>query len=322
MNFVNNLFVLNKINIKNISYFRSIIRIETFNNSFCDTLGNFIKRVCYLTTSCYKIIYLKIYKVKSEFYDLPGVVENTTTILKNLDNIIIKINNNNVANLLIKKKGPCVITAKDIYSDQNISIFNPNKIIAHINNDILFYCIMKCINLLFKNYIDELFKFKIFKSNIIYLNNLKSSIICINYFISKKIFNKKLKKLFFDIETNGSIKPIDCFKNCIFYIKKYFDLIFNSIGLKKRILNSISNKNDLILEINSVYLRSIDNLELSIRSSNCLKNNNIFLIGDLVKINKIKLKNISKLGIKSYNEILSSLKKFGLNLNSKINYDL
>ncbi|BAF35166.1 RNA polymerase alpha subunit [Candidatus Carsonella ruddii PV] len=322
MNFVNNLFTLKKISIKNISFFRSIIRIETFNNSFCDSLGNFIKRVIFLTTNSYKIIYLKIYKIKSEFYDLPGIIENTQTILKNLDNIIIKINNDNVANLIIKKKGPCIITAKDIFSDKNITIFNPNKIIANVSNNIVFYCIMKCVNSLFKNYTDEFFQFKIFKENIIFLNNFKSPIISLNYYINKKIFNKKLKKLFFDIETNGSIKPVDCFKNCIFYIKKYFDLIFSFIGFKKYKKINVEKKNNLNLKINSVYLNSINNLKLSIRSLNCLKNNNIFLIGDLIKISKNNLINIPNLGKKSYNEILNSLKNFGLNLNSKIEYDL
>ncbi|MBY0585479.1 hypothetical protein K5B08_01120, partial [Candidatus Carsonella ruddii] len=108
------------------------------------------------------------------------------------------------------------------------------------------------------------------------MNFLKSSIKNINYFIHKKIFNKKIKNLFFDIETDGTIKPENCFKNCIFYIKKYFNLLFSVLGKKKK----IKKKNTNFLEINPILIRSVDNLELSIKTSNILKKNNIFLIGD------------------------------------------
>ncbi|XOD38939.1 MAG: hypothetical protein ACAF48_00915 [Candidatus Carsonella ruddii] len=232
-NFKNKIFFLNKISFKKISFFRSIIKIESFKNSYCDSLGNFLRRIMFLTTFSYRIIYIKFFNINSAFSNLKGVKENTLNIINNINNIIIKIENEISAFLIIKKKGPCVIKAKDIFSDKKIIIFNPDIIIANITDNIIFFVLMKCINTSY-NFNIENINNKIFKSKVIKLNFIKSSIKNINYFIHKKFFNKKIKNLFFDIETDGIFKPEECFNNCVFYIKKYFDVFFSVLGKKKK----------------------------------------------------------------------------------------
>lgn len=176
---------------------------------------------------------------------------------------------------------------------------------------------MKCINTSY-NFTNNNIINKIFNSKVIKINFLKSSLKNINYFIHKKFFNKKIKNLFFDIETDGIIKPEECFNNCIFYIKKYFDVFFSVLGKKKT--KKIKKKN--FLSINPIFIRSVDNLELSIKTSNILKKNNIFLIGDLIKLSEFdlfKLKNMNKF---VFLEISNALKNKKLKLNVKIEYEI
>lgn len=229
----NNFFFLNKISFKKISIFRNLIKIEFFNNSFIDSLGNFIRRTIFLTNYGYKISYIKFFNVNSEYSNLKGVRETTWKIILNLNNILFKIKDEVFAYLIIKKNGPCVVKAKDIFSDKKIIILNPNIVIANITGNVLFYIVMKC-NLSSYNLNDLNFKEKFFKSKAIKLNFINSVIKNVNYFIYKKVYNKNIKTLFFDIETNGTLTPEMCFRNCIFFIKNYFDIVFSIIGVKKK----------------------------------------------------------------------------------------
>lgn len=317
INFQKKIFFLNKISFKKISFFRSLIKIESFNNSYCDSLGNFLRRTIFLTTFSFKIIYVKFFNINSEFSNIKGIKENTLKIINNINNILIKIKNSITAFLIIKKKGPCIVKAKDIFSDKHIIIYNPDIIIANITDNIIFFVLMKCINTSY-NFTNNNIINKIFNSKVIKINFLKSSLKNINYFIHKKFFNKKIKNLFFDIETDGIIKPEECFNNCIFYIKKYFDVFFSVLGKKKT--KKIKKKN--FLSINPIFIRSVDNLELSIKTSNILKKNNIFLIGDLIKLSEFdlfKLKNMNKF---VFLEISNALKNKKLKLNVKIEYEI
>ncbi|MGK2916109.1 MAG: hypothetical protein ACSLEH_00750 [Candidatus Carsonella ruddii] len=306
-------FFLNKISFKKISFYRSIIKIDSFNNNYCDSLGNFLRRIIFLVNFSVKIIYIKFYNVNSEYLNLKGVRETILEILENVKNISLKLINSNSAYLIIKKKGPCIITAKDIFSDKTIIIINPNLLIANILNNKIFFCLMKCSNNEKKN----IYYNKLFKSKLIKINYFKIPIKNINYFIHKKIFNKKIKKLFFDIETDGTISPIDCFKNTIYYVKKYFDFFFSIINFKKN-----KKKKKKFLKINPILIRSIDNLELNIKTSNFLKRNNIFLIGDLIKLSEIKLFSLKLINKIFFIEILKKIKNKKLNLNTKIKYEI
>ncbi|AFP84002.1 DNA-directed RNA polymerase subunit alpha C-terminal domain-containing protein [Candidatus Carsonella ruddii] len=314
--FKKKLFLINKISYKKINFNRTIIKIEPFFNSYCDSLGNFIRRNIFLTNYNYQISFIKIYNINSEFSSLKGVKESVQEIIINIKKIIFKIDDNYIAYLIIKKKGPCVVKAKDIFSDKKIFIFNPNIVIANVTKEITFFLIMKCnysgikLNSNFNNFF--------FNSKIIKIINNNNIIKNINYFIHQKIINKKLKILFIDIETNGSELAETCFKNCIFYLKKYFYLLFSIINIKKK--KKIKESN--FLYINPIMIRSVDNLELSIKTSNILKKNNIFLIGDLIKLSENILLNLKNMTKSVYLEILSALKNKKLTLNVKIDYEI
>ncbi|XZR52548.1 MAG: DNA-directed RNA polymerase subunit alpha C-terminal domain-containing protein [Candidatus Carsonella ruddii] len=316
IDFKKNFFLINKISYKKISFYRSIIKIEPFLNSYCDSLGNFIRRNIFLTSYNYQISFIKVYNIDSEYSNLKGVKENIQDIIFNIKKILFKIEDDLIAYLVIKKNGPCIIKAKDIFSDKKVFIFNPNIVIANITQKITFFIIMKCnyagikINNEFNN---SFFKFKIIK--IINKNTLIKNI---NYFIHKKVINKNIKTLFIDIETNGTLSAIDCFKNCIFYLKKYFYLLFSIINIKKKIIYKKPEK----IIINPILIRSIDNLEISIRTSNVLKKNNIYLIGDLIKKSEQNLLNLNNMNKFIYLEILEALKSKRLTLNVKIDYEI
>ncbi|AGS06651.1 DNA-directed RNA polymerase subunit alpha C-terminal domain-containing protein [Candidatus Carsonella ruddii] len=313
------IFFLNKISFKKISVFRNLIKIEFFNNSFIDSLGNFIRRTIFLTNYGYKISYIKFFNVNSEYSNLKGVKENTYEIISNLNNILFKIKNEIFAYLIIKKNGPCIVTAKDIFSDKKVIILNPNIVIANITGNVLFYIVMKC-SLSSYTLNDLNFKEKFFKSKIIKLNFINSVIKNVNYFIHKKVYNKNIKTLFFDIETNGTLDPEMCFRNCIFFIKKYFDVLFSIIGVKKKYIEIKKRKK--FLKINPVLIRSIDNLEISIHTSNVLKRNNIYLIGDLIKQSEQSLINLRFMNKSVYLEIIEALNNKNLPLNMKIKYEI
>ncbi|MGP4128211.1 MAG: DNA-directed RNA polymerase subunit alpha C-terminal domain-containing protein [Candidatus Carsonella ruddii] len=316
IDFKKNFFLINKISYKKISFCRSIIKIEPFLSSYCDSLGNFIRRNIFLTSYNYQISFIKIYNINSEYSNLKGVKENIQDIIFNIKKILFKIENDLIAYLVIKKTGPCVIKAKDIFSDKRVFLFNPDTIIANVTQKINFFLIMKCnysgikINSEFNNC---LFKFKIIK-----INNKNTLIKNANYFIHKKVINNNIKILFIDIETDGTISSIDCFKNCIFYLKKYFYLLFSLINVKKKSIKKESNE----LIINPILIRSIDNLEISIRASNILKKNNIYLIGDLIKQSEQSLLNLNNMNKNVYFEILEALKSKKLTLNVKIEYEI
>ncbi|BFI90966.1 DNA-directed RNA polymerase subunit alpha C-terminal domain-containing protein [Candidatus Carsonella ruddii] len=316
IDFKKNFFLLNKISYKKISFNRSIIKIEPFLNSYCDSLGNFIRRNIFITNYNYQISFVKIYNINSEFSNLRGVKEDVQEIILNIKKILFKIENDLIAYLVIKKIGPCVIKAKDIFSDKKIFIFNPNIVIANITQRITFFIIMKCnysgikINCNFNNFLFNSRIIKIEKKNILIKN--------VNYFIHQKIINKNIKILFIDIETDGSSSPENCFKNCIFYLKKYFYLLFSIINVKKKVI--VKESNTVI--INPIFIRSVDNLEISIRASNILKRNNIYLIGDLITKSEQNLLNLKNMNKFIYLEILEALKSKRLTLNVKIDYEI
>ncbi|WMC19821.1 MAG: hypothetical protein NVS86_00895 [Candidatus Carsonella ruddii] len=316
IDFKKNFFLINKISYKKISFYRTLIKIEPFFNSYCDSLGNFIRRNIFLTSYNYQISFIKVYNINSEFSNLKGVKENVQDIILNIKKILFKIENDLIAYLVIKKNGPCVIKAKDIFSDKKVFIFNPNTIIANVTQKVTFFIIMKCnysgikINYEFNN---SLFKFKIIK-----ITNKNTLIKNVNYFIHKKTINKNIKTLFIDIETNGTVSSINCFKNCVFYLKKYFYLLFSIINVKK---NPIEKKNNILI-INPILIRSVDNLEISIKTSNVLKKNNIYLIGDLIKKSEQNLLNLKNMNKNIYLEILEALKNKRLTLNVKIDYEI
>ncbi|AFP84182.1 RNA polymerase alpha subunit [Candidatus Carsonella ruddii HT isolate Thao2000] len=315
--FKKKIFFINKISYKKINFNRTILKIEPFFNSYCDSLGNFIRRNIFLTNYNYQISFIKIYNINSEFSNLKGVKEDVQEIILNLKKIIFKIENEFIAYLIIKKKGPCIIKAKDIFSDKKIFILNPNIIIANVIQEITFFIIMKCnysgikLNYNFNNFF--------FNSKIIKIINNNNIIKNVNYFIHQKIINKKIKILFIDIETNGIESAENCFKNCIFYLKKYFNLIFSIINFKK-IKNE--KKESKYLSINPIFIRSVDNLELTIKASNVLKKNNIFLIGDLIKLSENVLLNLNNMTKNIFLEILNALKSKKLTLNVKIEYEI
>ncbi len=320
---INNLKILKPklMKIKKISNTSSFIILKPLERGFGYTLGNVLRRILLSSIPGYAITELEIDGVSHEYSVKDGLLEDIIEIILNLKNLYISLDNNlNEAILLIKKKGIGPILASDITSNVKFNLVDPKYVICNLTSEDSSILMRMKIEL-GRGYMSSSFKKKFFKNNDNLLKNklfidaYYSPIKCVSYKIKNirsKEFNN-LDKLILKIETNGTI-------DSELAIRKASKILIDQLSIFVNLNKNILNKNkDINNKFNPILLSSVNNLDLTVRSANCLKTESIYYIGDLVQKTEIELLKTPNLGKKSLLEIKNILLSKGLKLGMKLN---
>ncbi len=307
---INNFLKPNSVKFTEIDKNNAEITIEPLEKGFGHTLGNAFRRILLSSVPGCAITEVKISGISNEFTYKNGVYEDIIDILLNLSNIKFVMENQNEIELNLSKKGPCIIYANDFILPENVKIINPDHIIAHIDicGDLsIDVKVLKSYGYKTKPDPDVS---KEETNDWLTLDTFFSPIEKVTYKIENTTFEDKsnLDKLIFNISTNGTISALDA-------IKIAAKILINQLAIFVDFDSIKQNKTNLnIKKINPDFFKNINSLNLTVRSANCLKAENIHYIGDLIQKSELELLKTPNLGRKSLTEIKNILSSMNLSL--------
>lgn len=286
---------------------------EPFERGFGTTMGNALRRVLLSSLQGAAITSVRIKGVLHEFSTVPGVTEDVTDIILNLKGVLIQLHGHEARNIRIVKKGAGVIKASDIVTDSNVEILNPDHYIATCGKEADIE--MDMVVTMGKGYGPaERNRDEKAPVGTVPIDALFSPIKKVNYTVSNARVGQvtDYDKLVLEIYTDGSVKPDDALAYAAKIIKEQIQLFINfDEDLEPEITDEAESAKP---PVNENLYRRVDELELSVRSANCLKNANIRLIGELVQKTEAEMLKTQNFGRKSLNEIKDILSEMGLTL--------
>lgn len=308
-----------KIDVKNISDNEAKIILEPFERGFGHTLGNTLRRILLSSMPGYAIYAVKIDGVDHEYSTIDGIREDVIEILLNLKNVaIVNHQHKDEFSMSLKKQEKGKIVAADIEHDHNVEILNPEHVIATLNKD-------KNISMEFKVKHGRGYE----PANIRSEGSTEDVVENVGYLELDAVYNPvkrvaysvesarveqrtDLDKLVLDIETDGTINPEDAIKRSATILQQQLSAF---VDLESSILKEPEKKEDTI---DPVLLKPVEDLELTVRSANCLKAEAVQYIGDLVQKTESDLLKTPNLGKKSLNEIKEVLEARNLSLGMEL----
>lgn len=300
------------IEVKSISDNRSKIILAPFERGFGYTLGNAIRRILLSSMPGGAPVEVEIEGVLHEYSAVEGVREDVVNILLNVKGIVFKLHDISEADLELYKGSPGPVTAGEIKLPHNVEIMNPEHVIANIIEG-------GKLNMRIKVTTGRGYQpvaARITKEDKerpvgrLLLDASFSPVWRVTYQVENTRVEKRtdLDKLIIDLETDGTLDPEQAIRYCATILQHQLSAF---VELKIESLQPPEVEKE---EIDPIMLRPIDDLELTVRSTNCLKGENIFYIGDLVQRNESDLLKTPNLGKKSLNEIKTVLASRGLSL--------
>ena len=295
------------------------IVLQPFERGYGHTLGNALRRILLSSIPGTAIIEANIEGVEHQYRTIEGIKEDVIDILLNLKQVAIKMSVQE-ATLSIHKKGPCIVTASDIQLPGDAEIVNPDHVIATLNEHGTLDMTLKAKRGIgfhvYDNsvYIEEDDDISIIALGHLKIDNAYSPIESVSYTVdSTRVENRTdLDKLTLDIVTNGTVDPEEAIRVASTILQQqltsFVDLSFIEARKDKKEKN----------QFDPVLLRSVDDLELTVRSANCLKAENIYFIGDLVQKTESELLKTPNLGKKSLTEIKDVLASRSLSLGMRL----
>ena len=292
--------------------------IEPLERGFGTTLGNALRRVLLSSLPGYAVSSIRIDSALHEMSSIEGVTEDVTEIVLNVKGIVAKLHGESVKTVHIDKKGPCEVTAGDISADADLEILNPELHIATLGEGTRFY-----MDLTFergRGYVSqEKNKNDHAKSNIVMPIGtiFTDSIYTPVYNVSYNVENTRVgsisdfDKLTIEVETNGTIRATDAISLAAKVLNDHFTLFVNLSDEAKNAETMVEReeaKRDKYLEM------TIEELDLSVRSFNCLKRAGIDTVEDLINRTEEDMIKVKNLGKKSLDEVINKLASLGLAL--------
>ena len=291
--------------------------VEPLERGYGTTLGNSLRRIMLSSLPGTAVSHIRIDGVGHEFSAIPGVKEDVTEIIMNIKSLAIKNNSetDEVKTAYIDASGEGVVRASDIQVDSDIEIMNPDQVIATLSGgpDCKLYIEMTIVN--GRGYVSsDKNKREDLPINVIAIDSIFTPVERVNI----KVENTRVgqitdyDKLTLDVFTDGTIEPSDAVslaaKVLSDHLRSFIDLSDKSSRIQV-IAAEEENSKDKVLEMN------IDELELSVRSYNCLKRAGINTVEELCNRTSEDMMKVRNLGRKSLEEVLSKLKELGLSLN-------
>jgi DNA-directed RNA polymerase subunit alpha len=291
---------------------------EPFERGFGITIGNSLRRILLSSLQGAAIASVKIDGVLHEFSTIPGVKEDVTEIILNLKEVRLKLHTEGPKTIRVKTEGPKVLKAGDIQTGDAVEILNPEHYIATLSRDAKLS--MEMVVKMGRGYVPaERNKEENQSIGAIPIDAIFSPIKKVNYNVTNARVGQitDYDKLTLEIWTDGSLSPEEAVAHSAKILKNQLS-IFITFEEEEEGEIAISGEQDEIEKLNENLFRSVDELELSVRSANCLKHANIKLIGDLVQKTEAEILATKNFGRKSLNEIKEILSEMGLSLGMKL----
>ena len=289
---------------------------EPLERGFGITIGNALRRILLSSLQGAAITSVKFEDVVHEFSTIPGVMEDVTDIILNLKEIKLKLVATEEAVVRLFKKGGCDVRAGDIETDGLVEILNPDKHIATLNKESRLQ--MEMVVKLGKGYVSaETLEDKEHSIGMIPIDAIFSPIEKVNYVVTNARVGQitDYDKLTLEIWTDGSVFPEDAIAYAAKILKEQMSPFINFEEEPEPIEEEEEEEEE---KLNENLFRPVSELELSVRSANCLKNANITLIGELVQKTEGDMLKTKNFGRKSLNEIKGILEEMGLSLGMKL----
>ncbi|MAI58471.1 MAG: DNA-directed RNA polymerase subunit alpha [Rhodobacteraceae bacterium] len=284
---------------------------EPLERGFGLTLGNALRRVLMSSLQGAAITSVQIDNVLHEFSSVPGVREDVTDIVLNLKGIAIRMEVEGPKRLTINVKGPAMVTAREISESADIEILNKDHVICHLDDGAEVY--MELTVNTGNGYVPaEKNKPEDSPIGLIPIDAIYSPVKKVSYDVQPTREGQILDydKLTMKIETDGSITPDDAVAYAARILQDQLSIFVNFDEPE----TAGRQEDEDGLEFNPLLLKKVDELELSVRSANCLKNDNIVYIGDLIQKTEAEMLRTPNFGRKSLNEIKEVLSGMGLHL--------
>lgn len=303
------------INVQNISPLHAKVTMEPFERGYGHTLGNAIRRVLLSSMPGFAPTEVQISGVVHEYSALDGVQEDVVDILLNLKGIVLKLHNQTEAILMLNKKGEGVVTAGDIEAGHDVEIINPDHVVAHLTAGGKIDMQIKVE--MGRGYVPGTARQQANEGRAIgsiLLDASFSPVHRVSYEVEAARVEQRtdLDKLVMDIETNGVVDPEEAIRYAARVLVEQLSVFADLKG------TPLPVEQPEAPQIDPRLLRPVDDLELTVRSANCLKAENIYYIGDLIQRTETELLKTPNLGRKSLNEIKEVLASRELALGMKL----
>ena len=316
-----NLLKPKAIHVEQLSANRAKVTLEPFERGYGHTLGNALRRVLLSSMVGYAATEVTIAGVLHEYSSIDGVQEDVVNILLNLKGVVFKLHNRDEVTLSLLKDGEGPVTAADIQTPHDVEIVNPDHIIAHLSQGGKLDMQIKVekgrgyVPGTMRRFGDEPNK----SIGRIVLDASFSPVSRVSYAVENARVEQRtdLDKLVIEIETNGAINAEDAVRSSAKILVEQLAVFAQLEGSELAAFDAPSSARNA-QQFDPLLLRPVDELELTVRSANCLKAENIYYIGDLIQRSENELLKTPNLGRKSLNEIKEVLASRGLTLGMKL----
>ncbi|MCP5268426.1 MAG: DNA-directed RNA polymerase subunit alpha [Zoogloeaceae bacterium] len=302
------------IDVQSVSPVQAKVVMEPFERGYGHTLGNALRRILLSSMQGYAATEVSIDGVLHEYSTLDGVQEDIVDILLNLKGIVFKLHGRESVVLQLKKDGEGVVRAADIETSHDVEIINPDHVIAHISAGGKLAMEIKVER--GTGYVPGNVRNLGDSKSIgkLVLDASFSPVRRVAYNVESARVEQRtdLDKLIIDIETNGVVEPEDAIRTAARMLIDQLSIFADLEGTAVPVEQKAS------IQVDPILLRPVDDLELTVRSANCLKAENIYYIGDLIQRTENELLKTPNLGRKSLNEIKEVLAARGLTLGMKL----
>ncbi len=289
---------------------------EPFERGFGTTIGNSLRRVLLSSLEGAAVTSIRIEGVLHEFSSIPGVVEDVTDIILNIKKLRFKMHTDKPKTISIDVEGPGAVYGSHIDTDADIEVLTPDLLIATLDKDARFTIEMTVKK--GRGYVpSERNKEPDMPIGVVPVDSIFSPIQRVNYWVESARVGQETDydKLIMEVITDGSVRPDDAVAYGAKILKDHLGIFINFEEEGEIIEAEAEEVED---KFNENLLRSVNELELSVRSANCLKNANIKTIADLVQKSEGEMLKTKNFGRKSLNEIKEILTEMGLSFGMKI----
>ena len=313
---VNEFLTPKNIQVQEVSKTRARVTLEPLERGFGHTLGNTLRRILLSSMPGCAVTEVQIEDVLHEYSAIDGVQEDVIEILLNLKGLAVRMHGADEATLTLSGEGTGAITAADIKGAQDVEIVNPDHHIATLNAGGKLKMEIKVAR--GRGYEpadtrrnDEEESRPI---GVLLLDSTFSPVYRVAYTVDAARVEQRtdLDKLVIDLETNGTIDPEEAIRRAATILQQQLAVFVDLEGQAEPVAEEKEE------EVDPILLRPVDDLELTVRSANCLKAENIYYIGDLIQRTEVELLKTPNLGKKSLTEIKDVLASRGLSLGMRL----
>ncbi|NLD07965.1 MAG: DNA-directed RNA polymerase subunit alpha [Xanthomonadaceae bacterium] len=299
---------------------RSEISLEPLERGFAHTLGNALRRILLSSMPGAAITECEIEGLQKEYSAIPGMHEDVIDLLQNLKGVSLILHDAEEATITLNKKGKGVVTAADLELPHNVEVVNPDHVIANLTSS-------GSVNMRLKVEMGRGYSTAASRElesgdsasmqlGLFKLDTTFSPVEKVSYKVETARVEQRtdLDRLVISLETNGSIDPEQAIRNAATILHQQLEVFVDL----KPMPEEEPEPEEPEFEIDPTLLRPVDDLELTVRSANCLKAESVYYIGDLIQKTETELLKTPNLGKKSLTEIKDVLAQYGLSLGMKL----